>query len=77
MDLSVQALKRSYSQLNMEEFWNYEIQMSLIYRRLDFKKRRLGINVSIIRNLTCVFTGVNETKDREFRLKILVNIRVA
>lgn len=51
--------------------------MSLIYRRLDFKKRRLGINVSIIRNLTCVFTGVNDTKDREFRLKILINIRVA
>lgn len=76
MDLCVQALKWSYSQLVMEEFWNYEIQM-LIYRRLDFKRHRLGINVSIIRNLTCVFTGVNETKDREFRLRILINIRVA
>lgn len=77
MDLCIQALKRRYSQLVMEEFWNYEIQMSLIYRRLDFKRHRLGINVSIIRNLTCVFRRVNETKDREFRLKILINIRVA
>lgn len=77
MDLCVQALKQSHSQLVTEKFWNYEIQMLLIYRRLNFKRRRLGINVSIIRNLTCVFTRVNETKDSESRLKILINIRVA
>lgn len=77
MDLCIQALKRSHSQLVTEEFSNYEIQMSLIYRRLDFKRYRLGINVSIIRNLTCVFTRANETKDSESRLKILINIRVA